>query len=257
MFYEALSLGDKLILGGHCITLYITKFFASIHQQIICPYPPLNAEDTLHKYVLIAAVIRADVVVGVVLLLIKNTTKLKTPLGFGIIFLSVHIALLVHILPLDGRVVIAERYGYIPFIGLALLSAADVQNISKWLRFAFYTVGAVGMIFLTTSRIPDRKNTETIFSELVEKEPYLPLAHNMLGLQHYNNKQYSDAHKRFTGVTTIDPQPFTAHLNIGSIYIHQKKLTKHWSRSIEHEQSTPTHPVFTTSWGGVYTFENK
>lgn len=256
IFYEALSWGDKFVLAGHSLSMYIGKFFFPINQQIIYPYPIQNENGSFDSDIYATAIIGALLVIGLIIFLVKKPQILSTTTGFGLLFFAVNIALLLHILPIGGRVVIADRYTYLPYIGLSIVTFQIIQNTGKWPRNAIYAIGAVALLFLTTARIPDWKNTETIFADLAEKEPELPLAHNMVGLHHYTQSNYAEALKHFQKVIAIEPSSYTANLNIGSIYIHQNKIDQALQAFIKARATNPNTPGVHFNIGGVYVRKN-
>ena len=165
-------LWQRFILGCYSIVEYIVKFTIPFNLLYIYPFPMLIGAPLPNWMLLYPAMIL------VILMSLWNYLK-QIPLSVGLTFFLIHIALVLHIVPLSRFSVIADRYIYLPCIGLAFIIAF------YFVRFLAYKKGkyrkiAIGCIVCITIclgiysniRCRDWKDTDSIkreFRELLEK----------------------------------------------------------------------------------------
>ena len=96
---------------------------------------------------------------------------------FGLSFFLVTIALVIQIIPV-GSAVVAERYSYVPYIGLGLLLGSLLQYIWKtnfrYLSLFIITAITISSIVLTRKQSDTWQNHITLFENVVEKYPEQP-----------------------------------------------------------------------------------
>jgi len=94
-----------------------------------------------------------------------------------------------------GNTLIAERYSYLPHVGLFVAVvwplAARVERAPRWRGAA--VAGALGVVLvlavITHQRVPQWRDTITLFRGVVEADPSNHLAHSILGLGYARDRQ--------------------------------------------------------------------
>jgi len=100
--------------------------------------------------------------------------------------------LLVALLPMLGLVQVgeqgyADRYSYVPHVGLAvavvwsLAAIADRLRVPAWLRATVVGATAVGLILLTERQISTWRDPETLWRHALAVDPRIAMAHTKLG----------------------------------------------------------------------------
>ncbi|MCC5917834.1 MAG: tetratricopeptide repeat protein [Cryomorphaceae bacterium] len=223
--YASFTFFQKLVLGGYSLLHYVKSFLFPFHQQIIYPYPQLDAEGSLPPNFLLY-------LLGWSILLLagfywwKKREIQSSLVGFGIIFFFVHIALVLHVLPIGGRVVVAERYSYLPYIGLAAVGFSFLNRLPKNTSIIVGIGYLVVLLGFTSIRLPQWSNSETIFSDLVDKEPEYATGFISLGSYYYNVGNDREAEPLFLRAIEINPKAELAYLNLGAIYVRSDQLDK-------------------------------
>ncbi len=256
--YADFGLIDKIFMGGYSFVVYLLKFLFPFQQQLIYPYPEFTEAGFLPlKYYLFTAVALA-VFIYTVIYFIRHPGFLKKPLGFGIIFFLVNVTILLHILPIGGRVIVADRYSYLPFIGLGItmyyiVVALTEQNIlktaqAKYLAYLFILL----LVIFTHIRIPDWRNTETIFKDLVAKEASYPIAYNTLGVYYTEINRPQEAIKFYSKAIDLVPHFSKAINNRGTLYMfinENEKAKSDFYKYLEFmpDEATPYHNL-----GNIY-----
>jgi len=162
-------------------------------------------------------------VVGILWLLLK---KVKNPLSnaivFGALFFLVTISIVLQLLPV-GDAVIAERYTYIPFLGLFFIIAIVFSNLMKQekLKTVFKVCGSaclIGLFFLTFSQAAVWKDSRTLWSSVLENYPETAVAYADRGLDYYENKEYDKALSDFNNAIKYKEGNHDAYNSRGLVY---------------------------------------
>ncbi|HRY99395.1 MAG TPA: tetratricopeptide repeat protein [Bacteroidales bacterium] len=183
---------DRVFIVGFAIMTYVVKLIAPFRLMAMYPYPS-NAGGSFPWEVYAAP---AAVLVLLVLLIISLRRSRVAAYG-GLFFLATSI-LTLQILPVGGAVV-AERYTYIPYIGLSLvpvwLLVRNHQHNKHLVHWRHLIIGAFSIFFiaLTLQRIPVWENGLRLFTDLIAKNPTLPFAYNNRGYAY--QKYYGDMQK--------------------------------------------------------------
>jgi tetratricopeptide (TPR) repeat protein len=126
-----------------------------------------------------------------------------------------------------GSQAIADRYTYIPYLGLFAMAAfggAPLQNSkSRPLNVSLLAVAGVALAsfcFLTLRHVPRWKDSRTLFSYVIENMPNNAEAWFHLADASMANKDYSSAISEFRQGLKFSPNDQKALNNLGTAYIH-------------------------------------
>jgi len=144
-----------------------------------------------------------------------------------------------------GSQAYADRYTYIPYIGLfIMLTWYPQQLLSKWPQRKI-TLGIAAAMVLTAMGIGTYrqvgywKNSFTLFTHAVEVTPNNWLAYNNLGAEYDDLGRYQDAIESFKQAIRIKPDYAEAHNNLGFAY---GKLGR-WQDAVEaHKRAIRINP---------------
>src|SRR5690606_15308866 len=111
---------------------------------------------------------------------------------------------------------------YIPFIGLGILFYYGLQWLSaKWERpqilYGGIAIYIAVLAIALVQRLPDWQNSETMFSDLIEKEPDFPTAYVHLGAYYGDRLQDKRAEELFAKSAQLDSNDFTSFYNLALI----------------------------------------
>lgn len=114
----------------------------------------------------------------------------------------------------------ADRYMYIPMVGLLVMLAWGVADVvKKWPRTK-HAIAAAGVIWCAVCLALARKetaywqNSETLFQRAIEVTQDNRLAENLLGIYLSTNGRYAAAIPHFETVLRIKPDDAQAHNNL-------------------------------------------
>ncbi|MPM19843.1 hypothetical protein SDC9_66270 [bioreactor metagenome] len=185
-----LTMTERLQIVNHSFLTYIYKFFLPINLSGYYPYP-IKDNGILPSIYNIAPFIT----VGLLGLFIWFGRKSRE-LVFGVVFFVINLGLVLQLKPVGGAV-LAERYTYVPYIGLALPLAFWLGNNADRNKLMQLIILAAGIIFAAMSfnRVPVWKSGDALFTNVLEQFPRNPYAWDNRGGLYwdiYASKKYKD-----------------------------------------------------------------
>lgn len=160
------------------IMIYLTKFFAPVNLMIYYYYPDVS-EGTLPMRFYISSGLLVAVMAGLILWVIKQKNE-KRELIMGLIFFAIPTFFILQLIP-AGRAYAAERYTYLSYIGITYIigifttrlfhNTSNQRAFAKKMLSAIVLIATVAFAVLTYNRNNDWKNSITLFTDLIEKNP--------------------------------------------------------------------------------------
>ena len=157
---------DNVLIASHGIIFYFVKLVAPIHLHNFYPYP-----EKINGILPVEYLVSPMVVIGIVALIVYSTQHTKIIL-FGSLLFFITLFPVLQLLPMGGAVA-ADRYTYLPYIGLFFIIGIAVKNVftfqSILLKRTVLTLVIVyGSFLLVQTRMQCMvwKNNETLFRYL-------------------------------------------------------------------------------------------
>ena len=162
---------DRIIVAFNGVGTYVTKFLVPIHLSALHPYPE-DISWSLFHYVNVL------VGIGVLGLTVWSYVKNKRILFLGLAFFWIAVIPVLQFFPV-GFGMHAERYTYIPYIGLAWAIIHLLENGKprefweryKWSGWIVGTLMVITLSFMSKNRTAAWKNSETLWADVIEKYP--------------------------------------------------------------------------------------
>jgi protein O-mannosyl-transferase len=204
---------EKLRNGSYGFMAYIIKFFAPSGLVAFYPYPGSRELDSsLHSALLAAAPFAMLIILALVLYSVKKTNLY----AFGTGFYLLTVILVLQFLPV-GYAIIADRYAYLPYIGIAFLSMHVISELKntriKWIISTGFTVT---LLFLTVRQADVWHNSESLWTRTIDKFPQAEAARRSRG-KYYSKMAIGAANssekKKYEALAMID---FKAAASAGS-----------------------------------------
>lgn len=171
---------QRIAFGSNGFLQYILRFILPVKLACLYPYP-----DILNRTVPVIYWLTVPVFIAVILLNFFMYKKDKI-FTFGLMFFIVNIALLLQFIPV-GSAMYADRYSYIPSVGLSVLMAYLLDLLitkyknSEKLLYGIFAVYAIMLCIMTVNREKVWQNSRTLWSDCVEKYPEAVIGWNNLG----------------------------------------------------------------------------
>jgi Flp pilus assembly protein TadD len=139
-----------------------------------------------------------------------------------------------------GAQTMADRYFYIPSIGLfiaivfGLADIAESRRVAPWLSAAIANVVLLVLATLTDAQIHRWNDSITLFKHALTVAPTNVIAEDNLGLAMHKSGQLDEAAAHFEKALQIQPNDYTALLTMGVIRFYQGRVPE----AIEYAQAT-------------------
>jgi protein O-mannosyl-transferase len=189
---------DRIFFGTYSYLSYIFKAILPFNLSTIYPYPKkVGNEIPLIFYWSFPAAIA---ILSLLFYRIYKYAFLRKEIIFGILFFTINIAMVLNVLMfIGGHEMMANRYGYISFIGIFFIVAHIIFH--WWKQYENYRniiVAALAVYFIFLSGYTFARNkvwydTITIYNDALEKYPATPIAHLNKAKYYVIKKQSKEA----------------------------------------------------------------
>ncbi len=189
---------DRILFTCYGIMMYVWKLIAPFYLSCYYNYP------TKLNGVFPAIVYISPIVILALTFLIYRSMRFGKDVFFGFGFFIITIALVLQILPVGGAV-IADRYTYLPYIGLFFIIARGINYLlenrsEKISSLKIPSIAAlvffVGLCcYLSVQRIKVWHDSITLWDNAIENEKFdvAPLAYKSMATAYYMAGQYEKA----------------------------------------------------------------
>lgn len=205
---------ENLLIACHGIILYFYKLIIPINLSAIYPYPKsIMSSCIFSPYILL-------IILSGVIFSLKYTRKIL----FGFLFFIVTILPVLKLVPI-GYAMIADRYTYIPYLGIFYIIAVfgcwlyKRNNLLKHILIISFITVSILFGYMTWQRCYVWKDAISLWSDIIEKcENVPPVAYNNRGETYRTMRHPGKAIDDFTKAIAIDTNYSSAYLNRGTIY---------------------------------------
>ena len=253
--FKTFSIFQRFQFAAYGFCIYIYKFFVPSGFSALHPYPSQTSYDNNPIYLL--SLIGFIVLLAGTALTIKRTRLII--FGMGFYFFTV--VLVLQFISV-GVAITADRYTYLPFVGLSFMLALLIEKLPQKIRYVAYGLaGIVCVVWIKQTRNQTDKwqNSDTIWTQVIEKYPNAEQAYSIRGnyygklaglfimkgdtaMQHrYINKAEQDFNKAIQ-LQSASADVYEGMGNIQGMKGNRNEALKLYSRAIE------LNPVKSTSY---------
>ena len=231
-----LPIWARLGLVGYCALFYVQKFCWPFHLTAI--YPTFDEMGWTPASSLIFA---GGLVVGTVFLFgLRRRVPLVWP---SWLFYLITLAPTIGLVP-AGIHVVADRFSYLPLLGLALPAAAGLVWLGTRQRLVWWGVagGLAGLACLADQRTGDWHDTATLFTAALREDPRCLPAHVNLTLWYTRQHQYDKAIAQGQQAIAIAPAGLPGRKNLAIAFIRAARYREAISvlrPAVEHAVDDP------------------
>ena len=227
------DLVQRLVFACYGFITYIFQLFFPLNLSAYYPYPIKGTESLPAQYYLY------PVLLAGLIFAVFYSLKFTKKVFFGIGFFAITIFLVFQLLPVGGAI-IADRYSYIPSIGIFYLAGEGFNLLlSKKLKGPAYVLLAIITVFFsvrTYTRCNVWNNDMTLWNDVISKYQTVPIAYNNRGLIYLHEGKIDTALSDFNKAIELKPDYAKAYNNRGTLYINQNKndeALKDFDKAIE------------------------
>ncbi len=228
--WSAIAIHHRLIFASYGFITYIYKLFIPFNLSAFYPYPTKFPITEALPAIFYAA---PFIALGLFFLVYKSL-KISRLYAFGFLFFFFNIIMVLQFLSV-GPALMAERYTYMSYIGLAFIGGMEfdrLYNSKKVFANAikYFVTGLLiiyGIMFasLTYQRTQVWKNSNTLWTDVIKKFPLkVEVAYKNRGNYFAREaNQYDKALQDFNTFISISPYDATILNNRGNLYVLMQK----------------------------------
>jgi tetratricopeptide (TPR) repeat protein len=197
--------------------MYIIKLFWPVNLCTFYPFPPIN-EATSKSYLLSPIFFIAS---AYLCMKTWKTNRVYT-FGFGFYFLNLVLVLQFFMF---GSAIIADRYTYIPYIGLFFILAWFIdQEIKMKTSNAYLMICTISVLFsfMSFRQAGVWKNTGTLWDSAISNYPSAKAYANRAYL-YQQEGVFDKAIEYYNKAAKLNVSEKAVFFNLGVIYFHQNK----------------------------------
>lgn len=210
---HAYAIHERIGYAGYAILQYIYKFLIPVNLSVIYPYPQDKLMSLIIGYVLI----------GLLAFMIYKLYQAKQKvLLFGLLFFIANLLLVLQFIPF-GEVLTADRYMYLPMIGVALVLVSIIPLKGNHLKIS----GIVLMLIFgsfTFMRASVWKNSISLYSDIIKKYPHSFVALNSLGAEYMLNKNYDMSIRYLNAAINENTEYYKGYYNRGLLFAQTDRM---------------------------------
>jgi tetratricopeptide (TPR) repeat protein len=247
---------QRLSFASYGLVNYIVKLFLPLNLSCFYPYPNL-IDGHLPVIFYIVPFIAAGLLIGC-LLMVKRSRVLV----FGFLFYCVTVALVLQFISV-GQVIMADRYSYVPYIGLLFpvamgfnwLCEQTETRFGLWKKLCggLIIVFAVLSCWLSAEQIKVWKNSDTLWTNAIRNHPSSEAFRNRgsylvnkvgydKGQKRVAENEYDRALQDFNVSIKMNPNNAKVYINRANIYGLKKQFDlalNDYSKAIELDKTDP------------------
>jgi tetratricopeptide (TPR) repeat protein len=230
---HAYAIHERIGYAGYAALQYVYKFFAPVNLSVIYPYPQNKMLSLVLGY--------AIIVVFAFGCYKLYASKYKTAL-YGFLFFIVNLLLVLQFVPF-GEVLTADRYMYLPIIGLSLIIVSLIPAKENYMKIISVSVI---LIFgaITFLRISVWKNSISLYTDIIKKYPHSFVALNSLGAEYMLNKNYDMSLRYLNAAINENTEYYKGYYNRGLLFAQTERMKdalKDFDKAIALKQYTKAY----------------
>ena len=211
---ESFSLDSRILFAFYGFLMYVIRFIAPLELGAFHPFPPVNESLPLIYFL-------SPLFFIAVMIVCLKTYKKYPVVVFGFSFYLINLLLVLQFL-IVGSAIIAERYTYIPYIGLFFLFGWLLERkFRNKLSVGYGVMIGIGIIFAFISNVQAGtwKNSLTLWKQVLKHNSSSALAYENLA-RHYREdlKDYNKALENFNEALKHERYKAIVYKSIGKTY---------------------------------------
>ena len=225
--YNAL---ERIALGGYALITYLWKAVVPVSLCNFYPYPPKTGGSLPFLYYLY------PLAAAVITFVAWKYARKNRIIVFGLLLFIVNIALLLQFIPV-GDAILADRYTYIPYLGLFFIAGwymseyfeSSIKKKYSTAVSGIFIAYALCLLYLSYDRCTVWYDPITLWRDEIEKEPVrAPGAYNNLGFIYFSKwgatgdpeekkKYYDSAYYLLNKAIALKPDFVNPHISLGEM----------------------------------------
>ncbi len=210
---HAFPIYERIGYAGYAILHYLYTFLVPVNLSVIYPYPSNKWLSIIAGYILFALLIFAC---------LKLYKSKKTTVLFGVLFFVSHLLLVLQFIPF-GQTLTADRYMYLPIIGLSWVLCSIISLKELHLKF-ISVILLLSLGALSYLRSATWKNSLTLYRDILTTYPHSYEALGSLGAEYLLQKNYDMALQYLNQAVNENTSYYKSYYNRGLVYAQLNRM---------------------------------
>jgi len=265
--FETFTLYQRIMHASYGLISYFINFLYPAGLSAFYPYPAISPTGLLPPLFRIAPYV-CLALAGILVWLTVRKGEIPRMIVFGILFYFFTIALVLQFLSV-GKAIMADRYTYIPYIGLSFIIGMLIDHLihrRSPLKYAGYGLAVASLVmsivfaYLTNARTKVWKDDETLWSDVLRQYPdgRMNFIYEKRAREYLDKDRYEAALADYKTIVSNDPRDDNALECIGRIY---GKYYHDMGKSVENLEKAyavnPENPAVLKSLGVAMGMQGK
>lgn len=213
--FDVITYGQRLMFACYGFIMYFVKLIWPFGLSTFYPYPNLQEAGSI-KFLIMPVL--AAVVIGGAIYMYKRS-KVFT---FSIFFYLVTVALVLQFLSV-GKVIMADRYTYLPYVGLGVLLGYGFQWLYSRQQYRIVAVAGIAILgifwgYRTSEACEAWKDGESLWTNVIKTFPQTHEAYVNRGNNRGKNGEYQKALEDFLIAVQLKPDEAEIFKSLGNTY---------------------------------------
>ncbi|NQV01839.1 MAG: tetratricopeptide repeat protein, partial [Bacteroidia bacterium] len=220
--FSTFTIFQRILFASYGFMMYLARLLIPFQLSAFYPYPVLSPTGYLPMIFYFSPLI----VLAFTALVILSIRYTRVVL-FGFLFYLFSVILVLQFISV-GSAIMADRYAFIPCIGLFFVVGYYVNYCiatkQKNLRFlqiivpAVVAVYTVVLIIVTSGLIKIWENTETLWTDVISKYPTVEVAYKNRGIYYGKQDRTEEALRDYKVLVQFNTRDAKIYSNLGNIY---------------------------------------
>lgn len=203
---------QRVGFAGYALIKYLILFIAPVKLSVIYSYPEVKWTILIPGFIALC---------GLITCLIFLHRKKQFSMIAILLFVLSNLILVLQFLPF-GEVLYADRYFYIPVIGMAWFLAIAVEKL-KVRPYIIYFVLLVYLSVLSFARIGTWKSAMSLYEDIIKKYPDQFVALNSAGVESMFLNEDAKALEYLNKAVSSAPKNYKGYYNRGLLFLKNGK----------------------------------
>lgn len=221
---------ERILLAGYSLGFYFSNLLFPFQFSAIHPYPIRLPNGLLPLEYYYTSIVLVITILISIFLIVKRK-RIPDLIIFGWFFFLINISFFLHIIPIQGRVIVADRYSYFAYLGLFIIIGAFCEKYFFTKKQLSLILICFAILLLSLSAITYNKcnvwsSTKVLFTDVLQKNPQVSFAHCNIAENHMGQKEYDSAIVSYSKAIEIDSLDSYAYFNRAFSFIENKNEEK-------------------------------
>jgi protein O-mannosyl-transferase len=220
----------RIVFASYGFITYLFKLLLPLNLSAFYPYPFGGIPAWFYAYLLLFLVLAAYVI---------YSHRFSRKIIFGMGFFTITIMLVLQLLPV-GKAIMADRYSYIPSIGIFYLAGEGLMYLwgtkLKWTGVVLLSAASVFFSLKTYARCGVWKDDMTLWNDVISRDQTAAEAFYNRGILFMKEKKNDEAIKDLDRVIELEPGFANSYNGRGVIFTGERRINEaigEFNRAIE------------------------